>query len=97
MNGTILLKSKQSKIIIALKDQTQNWYISTLAKASGTTYVHTCNFINQCESLGIIQCEKHGKIKLVKLTEKGAKIAENLSSLLGMITVPPQQQPEQKG
>ena len=96
MNGAILLKNKQSKILLALRDQTQSWYISSLAKTSGTTYVHACNFINACESLGIVQSEKHGKIKVVKLTEKGAKIAESLSSIVSIMSQQPPPQPEQK-
>jgi predicted transcriptional regulator len=101
MNANILLKSKQAGILIALRDTTQAWYVSSLAKAAGTTYVHACNFINVCEELGVVNCEKHGKLKVVKLTEKGAKITEMLYGINSLITqtaappaapsVPPQQ------
>jgi predicted transcriptional regulator len=89
----ILLKQKHAKIIVALRDATQNWYISTLAKASGTTYVHTCNFLTECENLGITSSEKHGKIKIIKLTEKGAKLADMLISISSLVNVPQQQKP----
>ncbi len=90
-NG-ILFKGKQLSIILALKDSGQSWYTSTLAKAAGATYVHTCNFINACARLGIVTSEKHGKIKEIKLTDKGAKLAEMLSSAYNLINSAPAEQ-----
>jgi predicted transcriptional regulator len=88
----ILLKQKQSRIIIALKDTSQSWYISSLAKACDTTYVHACNFLAVCESMGITQSEKHGKLKVIKLTEKGLKLAEMLASVNSILAIQEQQQ-----
>jgi predicted transcriptional regulator len=84
MNG-ILFKDKHLKILLALRDTTQNWYITTLAKASNTTYVHTCNFLVACENLGITENEKHGKIKLIKLTETGIKLADMLANAYSIL------------
>ena len=100
VDSAIILKNKQSKILMALKDTSQNWYISTLAKAAGSTYVHACNFLKECETLGVVQSERHGKIKVVKLTEKGAKIVESLANIVNLMnqTQPPSVAPpaEQK-
>ncbi len=96
MEPNIILRGKQTRILVALRDTNQAWYVSSLAKAAGTTYVHACNFINVCEELGIVNCEKHGKLKVVKLTEKGAKMAEmisGISALMGQVA-PPQSEPE---
>lgn len=79
MKGSILFKSKQVAILLALRDSSQSWYISSLAKATQTTYVHACNFIIECERLGVTKSEKHGKIKLIKLTDRGLKLAEMLA------------------
>ncbi|MGC8669975.1 MAG: hypothetical protein ACP5TL_02370 [Candidatus Micrarchaeia archaeon] len=87
-NSEMLFKRKQLLVLLALKDSTQDWYISTLAKAANATYVHTCNFINECEKRGITVSEKHGKIKRVKLTEKGLKLAELLSNSYALIKEP---------
>ncbi len=97
MDSQIIVKGKQSRLLLALRDQSQSWYISSLAKASGTTYVHACNFLNTCESMGIVQSEKHGKIKLIKLTEKGTKLADALAALttmIGQVQQPQQQKPQ---
>ncbi|MGC8651713.1 MAG: hypothetical protein ACP5UH_00465 [Candidatus Micrarchaeia archaeon] len=88
----MLFKRKQLLIILALKDSAQGWYISTLAKAAGATYVHTCNFLKECEKLGITTSEKHGKIKKVKLTEKGMKLADMLNSAYATLNEPVQAQ-----
>jgi predicted transcriptional regulator len=98
----IIFKTKQLKILLTLRDKSRDWYISDLAKTSNTTYVHTCNFIIACEAAGITSSEKHGKIKVVRLTEKGAQIAESLSAASALISkelaqaVAPQQPTEQK-
>ena len=86
----ILFKNKHIRILLALRDGTQSWYISSLAKATNTTYVHACNLINECERLGITESEKHGKIKKIRLTEKGAKIAEMVSSVYSLMNTPEQ-------
>ncbi len=86
--GDMLFKKKQLLILLALKDSTQGWYISTLAKAAGATYVHACNFIKECEKMGITTSEKHGKLKMVKLTDKGLKIANMLNDAYAMINEP---------
>jgi len=99
MKGPILLKEKQVKILLLLKNTQQPWHITTLASASGTTYVHTHNFLKTCASLGIASIEKHGKIKEIKLTEKGALLADTLATVYATITPPPktpEQKPEEK-
>ncbi|MCL4373478.1 MAG: hypothetical protein M1360_01980 [Candidatus Marsarchaeota archaeon] len=90
-DSEMLFKRKQLLIILALKDSAQGWYISTLAKAAGATYVHTCNFLKECEKRGITTSEKHGKIKLVKLTEKGMKLADMLNGAYAALNEPVQQ------
>lgn len=95
MNNNIILKQKQTRILLALRDTSQNWYISTLAKATDTTYVHTCNFLAACETLGITTSEKHGKIKLIKLTEKGLRLADLITNINTIITIQEQQQKQQ--
>lgn len=102
INGGILFKSKQLKIFLALRDGSQSWYISTLAKAADTTYVHACNFIATCEGMGLMESEKHGKIKQIKLTQKGMRVADMLAGATSVMNEstetqkPAQQQEQQK-
>ena len=92
--GELLFKTKQTKILLSLKNNQQPWHITTLSQASGTTYVHTSNFIKRCEELGITVAEKHGKIKEIKLTEKGLQIAGMISSIYAAMAQPTLKTPE---
>ncbi len=92
---TIILKDKQARIILSLREKEQEWYLSSLAKATDTTYVHACRFIGMCEGLGITTSERHGKIKVIKLTEKGNQIADLISGIYGMMQNK-QEQPKEK-
>ena len=94
MKGLLLFKDKHLKILLALRDTSQGWHITSLAKASNTTYVHTCNFLVACEQLGITSSEKHGKIKLIKLTERGAKLTEMLANAYALINTVEKKEPE---
>jgi predicted transcriptional regulator len=93
----IIFRDKQLRILLLLRDKSRDWYISTLAKSSGTTYVHACNFILQCESRGLTTSDRHGKIKVVKLTDKGALLSDilnNAKDIIASASNGVQQQPE---
>lgn len=90
--GGIIFKDKKARIILLLKDETQQWSVTSLAQVSKTTYVHTHNFISECETLGFTKSEKHGRLKLIKLTEQGVQLANMISSIYDLI----EQKPEQK-
>ncbi len=91
-NGSnLFLMEKQAMIILTLKNNAQEWNISALAKAAGTTYVHACNFLILCESRGIVSSERHGRIKTVKLTEKGAKLADMVEGIHSIVNEKAQQ------
>jgi predicted transcriptional regulator len=91
----IILRQKQSRILLALRDPSQNWYISSLAKACDTTYVHACNFLAVCESMGITESEKHGKLKVIKLTDKGLRLADLIASINSILAAHGQQQKQE--
>lgn len=99
MPSSILLKEKQAKILVLLKNDQQAWYISSIARSCSTTYVHTCNFLKKCEILGLVKNEKHGKIKEIKLTEKGHRVADSISEIYSQLgqgqqfVQPPQPEP----
>ena len=86
MPGSILLKDKQAKLLLAINDAPQDVSISSLAKATGTTYVHASTFLSSCETRGIVRNEKHGKAKIYRLTEKGKKIADHLSEIYALVS-----------
>ena len=84
----IVLKDKQARILLSLKNSESEWYISSLAKATDTTYVHACRFVGMCEKRGITSSERHGKIKVIKLTEKGVQMTEMIASIYTLLAQP---------
>lgn len=94
MPNSIILRGKQARILIALRDTSKDWYVGSLAKSAGTTYVHACNFVKECEKLGITVGERHGKTKIIRLTGKGEQISGMLSSIYSLISEQPQKSEE---
>ncbi len=74
---SVLINDKQAKIFEILKSGS-GLSVSEIAKASGFTYVHACNFIIGCERSGLFRSEKRGKSKFVFLTDKGMAVADLL-------------------
>ena len=82
MSKNIFMKAKPCAMFILLKDEQQGWYPSKLARASGSSYVHTINLLSKLRALGAITMEKKGKQNTVKLTEKGAYLALTIDDLV---------------
>ena len=80
--GTLLLKDKQVKILSALSNRGREWHLTDLAKETNVTYVHISKFIKRCEACGIVESEKHGRVKKLVLTDKGAEVAKNVASII---------------
>ena len=77
----VFLRPKPCKVIVSLKDSNSK-YISELAKESGATYVHTTKLLRKLEKENIVSIEQNGKKRMVKLTDKGNKIANALNEVM---------------
>ncbi|MGD0728481.1 MAG: hypothetical protein ABR981_00175 [Candidatus Micrarchaeaceae archaeon] len=93
MMDNLILKKKQTEILILIKNSAQDLSMSTISKLSNTTYVHVCNFLATCEYNGITTSEKHGKLKIIKLTDKGLRITNLIISINSELTIAEQQRP----
>ena len=80
----VFLRPKPCKVIVLLKDSNSK-YISELAKESGATYVHTTKLLRKLEKNEIVTIEQNGKKRMVKLTDKGIKIASALHEVMNSI------------
>jgi predicted transcriptional regulator len=74
----LFMKEKQVAALIVLKDQNASWHLSKIARQSGTTYVYVTKLMSILEKKGLVALETKGKKRLVKLTEKGLKLANLL-------------------
>lgn len=79
------LREKPVRILTTLKDVNTEWHLSKIARATETTYVYVTKFVSDLSRKGLVTIEHKGKMRIVKLTEKGTKIAnvfEELKQLL---------------
>ncbi|MEM3362378.1 MAG: hypothetical protein QXV83_00525 [Candidatus Anstonellaceae archaeon] len=75
------LKRKPTAILICLKDESQEWYPSKIAKYCGTSYVYATTFLEKLHKLGLVLIEKKGKEKTARLTERGKTIASLIEEI----------------
>ncbi len=80
-NFDIFFRRKPALMLIALKKLSRARYGSLLAKEVDCTYSHAVKILQMLEKLSLITFEKKGRIKLIKLTKKGAEIADNIENI----------------
>jgi len=72
----VFFRKKPAMMLIALKKTTRARYGSILAKEVDCTYSHAVKILQGLEKIGLVQFEKKGRIKLIKLTKRGFEIAD---------------------
>lgn len=82
MVAELVLHVKPALVLNALRDGTKAHYASTLAKEADLTYAYAIKLLAEFESSGLVVFKKHGRVKIVELTDKGKEIALDISSLL---------------
>jgi len=79
-NECIFIREKPVALLLCLL-KIQNNYPSQLAKDAQCTYSHTVHLLQKFEKQKLVSFEKQGRLKLVRLTKKGEKIAELFKEL----------------
>lgn len=77
----IFARPKPCRIMTILRDSESSWHLSKLAKNSDTTYVYVTKLITTLAEGGLVTVEARGKKRIVKLTEKGMKVAKAIDEL----------------
>ena len=79
----VFFRKKPAMILVALRKESvrNNRYGSVLAKEVDCTYSHAVKILQEMEKAKLVVFEKHGRIKNIKLTESGAKVAEYISKI----------------
>ena len=68
-------------MMIALRKLARVRYGSVLAKEVDCTYSHAVKILQTLEILGLVNFEKQGRIKLIRLTKRGMDVADNISNI----------------
>jgi predicted transcriptional regulator len=78
----LFLRKKPVRLLLNIKIGNNPKYVSILAKETDCTYSHTVKLLEVLESLGIVDFEKQGRIKYVRLTAEGLELANDFESVL---------------
>jgi predicted transcriptional regulator len=77
----VFFRKKPAMILVALRKSSRSKYGSVLAKEVDCTYSHAVKILQQMEKSRLVSFEKQGRIKLIKLTDSGDKIAQSIESI----------------
>ncbi|WEL19075.1 winged helix-turn-helix domain-containing protein [Candidatus Nanohalococcus occultus] len=80
----IFVKEKPVMALLVIYEAESEIYPSKVSKAIDSTYSHTVKIISKMEEQGIVETEKQGRKRLLKLTELGNSYAEILLKLVDL-------------
>lgn len=84
VNLTLFLRPKPVKLLINLRNEPK--YATILSKEVDLTYSHTVKLLEQFRIFGLVDFEKKGRIKLVKLTELGDDVAKSFEAAFSKLS-----------
>lgn len=77
----VFARPKPCRILTLLRDAESTWHLSKIAKGSETTYVYVTKLISHLQKNGLVTIEARGKKRIVKLTERGMRVAKSIEEL----------------
>ncbi len=77
----VLFRVKPAMMLVELKNAKSEVYASSLAKVIDCTYSHVVKILQEMNKAGLVNFEKHGRLKLLTLTKKGAEVAEKIDAI----------------
>ena len=84
-NFDVFFRRKPAMMLVSLKKNTRLRYGSVLAKEVDCTYSHAVKILQTLQELSLVEFDRKGRIKLIKLTPKGKEVAEAIESIQGII------------
>ena len=84
-NFDLFFRRKPALMLVALKKNTRMRYGSVLAKEIDCTYSHAVKILQTLEELKLVDFEKKGRIKIIKLTKKGQDVADAIENIQKLI------------
>lgn len=84
-NFDIFFRRKPALMLVCLKKNSRMRYGSILAKEVDCTYSHAVKILQTLEELNLVEFEKKGRIKLIRLTKRGQQVAEAIENIRSTI------------
>ena len=82
----LFIRRKPVRLLLNVKTGQGPKYVSILAKDTDCTYSHTVKLLDIFKVMGIVDFEKHGRIKYVKLTQDGVELAADFEAVMRKFT-----------
>ena len=80
----IFLHPKPVKLLLSLRSGPK--YATLLSKEIDCTYSHTTKLLENFQKLGLVEFEKRGRIKIIKLTKNGEELSEAVDALMAKLS-----------
>lgn len=77
----IFFREKPAMMLVNLYNSDQGVYASSLAKTIDCTYSHVVKILQEMEKENLLNFEKQGRLKLLKLTPKGKEVASSIEGI----------------
>lgn len=77
----VFFREKPAMMLVTLLNSTSEHYASSLAKVVDCTYSHIVKILNEMQKAGLIQFRKQGRLKVLKLTDKGRAVAQSIDDI----------------
>ena len=74
------LQDKPARILLEMS-KNKRTYPADISKALAATYSHIVRVIQKLEAYGLVESQKEGRTKYIKLTELGQQVAHHLEGL----------------
>lgn len=80
--NNLFIKEKPVKTLVHLKRSREPMYTSKLNQKVDTTYAHATKLVKKLEEENLLERQRKGRKKIIRLTEKGETLARNFENLL---------------
>ncbi|MFH1787419.1 MAG: hypothetical protein ABH811_01365 [archaeon] len=84
-NFDIFFRRKPALMLVFLNKNLRMRYGSLLAKEVDCTYSHAVKILQTLEFLKLVEFEKKGRIKLIKLTKRGKEVASAIENIQKLV------------
>jgi DNA-binding MarR family transcriptional regulator len=81
----IFFREKPAMMLVTLLNKTTDIYASSLAKIVDCTYSHVVKILQEMNKAGLVNFEKHGRLKVLTLTKKGEDVAKNIDNVRNLL------------
>ncbi|MBT4577261.1 winged helix DNA-binding protein [Candidatus Woesearchaeota archaeon] len=77
----VFFRTKPAMMLVALRNSNKSRYGSILAKEVDCTYSHAVKILQEMETAKLVEFEKNGRIKTIKLTDTGHNVAQHIEKI----------------